>query len=146
MQLAADDPRGRRWRLLLLRGGCATPLDALDRHEASGAKRTLQGWGTFEATWTFRRSLAGDHAITLVNDLAVDLPRDVVQSARQHLRSSAAIEVTDVEARLVVAAKHLAATRRDHQRPRSRRPAARCPGPHQPGVRRPQAGRQPRPG
>ncbi len=107
VQLAPDDPRAHRWVLLLLREGVATSLDAVDRHEASGAERTLQGSRTFDATWTFRRWLAVDHATTLLDDLANDLLYGVVQTAREHIEATAALEVTDVETRLVVAAEHL---------------------------------------
>ncbi|MEO7058264.1 MAG: diguanylate cyclase [Lapillicoccus sp.] len=107
VQLAPDDPRTRRWTLLLLRGGCATSLKALDRHEASGAERTLQGSRTFDVTWTFCRSVAVDCATTVLDELARDLPREVIETARHHIRASAAIPVTDVEARLVRAAERL---------------------------------------
>ncbi len=107
VQLAPEDPRARRWTLLLLRDGCATHLDAVDRHEPAADERTLQGSRTFEAAWTFRRRLAVDHAATLVEDLAPDLPPDVVDAARGHIGTVAEVEVSDVEARLEVAAEHL---------------------------------------
>lgn len=106
-QLAADDPRSEEWVLILLRGDYATSLAATDRHESSGDEATLQGSRTFDASWTFRRRFAAEHARAVLSELCPDLPTTLAEQALAHVARTDSIPVSDVEARLAIAAEHL---------------------------------------
>ncbi len=115
VSLDHDDPRARQWTLLMISGGYATYLQARDLQDLSEWEATFEASRMFRARWSFRRDVALDEARTQVRDLADLLPGHVVTDALARIERSAALPVSDGEAKLASAADHLVRSMDDSQ-------------------------------